>query len=80
MIGILLAAQAMIVTPLPGGGWDVKPQIAGQGQQVFIEPVPGGGYVVRPAIIQPVPVPAVPVVPRLPPFDWRERESRDEPR
>jgi hypothetical protein len=80
MIGILLAAQAMIVTPLPGGGWDVKPQIAGQGQQVFIEPVPGGGYVVRPAIIQPVPVPVEP------PFDWRtgkwrwERESRDEPR
>jgi hypothetical protein len=75
MIAILLAAQAMIVTPLPGGGWDVKPQIAGQGQQVFIEPVLGGGYVVRPAIIQPVPVPRLqPLVP-VPPRSWERLDE-----
>lgn len=78
MIAVLIAAQAMIVTPLPGGGWDVKPQIAGQGQQVFIEPVPGGGYVVRPAIIQPVPVPRL--QPRLQPEPRAWEFLDEEPR
>jgi hypothetical protein len=72
MIAVWIAAQVMIVTPLPGGGWDVSPQIVGQERRMIVEPVPGG-YVMRPAIIPPV------VVDEPPVFDLRTRRWRWEP-
>ncbi len=60
---IWLALQAVIVTPLPSGGYIVTPTVTGpqSAPPIVMTPLPNGGYIVTPQITRtPEPPPKPP--------------------